>query len=260
MVDRRPHFDPHAYLGVDRRNRLAVATDREFDRLAVIGAVKDARFDDLILANNAVARRFDQLDTPLPLAFVAGDQRVQRRVEAERGRGLRNVVRVAVGDDDRAATPLRRRIGERAAQSSEKFGPLGFRFVARSFYDPKVDVPERLEPRLEFIARLVRLTGPLAYGLALGAIDNHGDNVVERTLVLLNEIGIEQSEQQERHAQGAQPCAADAAPDQPDRDRERRHRQRVNHGPRQEGRKGDRPDAQRVSLSRMSFAWTWSAL
>ena len=256
MVDRRLHIDPLSDLGVDRRNRLAVSPHRELDRFAVVGAVEDARFDDLILADDAVARRLNQLDTPLPLAFVAGDQRMQRRVEAKRGRGLRNVVRVAVGDDDRAADPLGRRIGERAAQSSEKFGSLGFGFVARGFDDPKVDVSERLEPRFEFVARLVRLTWPLAYVLALGSIDHHGDNVLERTPVLLNEIGIEQSEQQQRHAQRAQPCATNAAPDEPDRDRERRRRERVNRGPRKEGRKGDRPGAQRVSLSRMSFAWT----
>ncbi len=74
MVDRRLHVDPLANLGVDRRDRLAVAPHRELDRLAVVGAVEDAGFDDLILADDAVTRRLDQFDTPLPLAFVAGDQ------------------------------------------------------------------------------------------------------------------------------------------------------------------------------------------
>ena len=74
MVDRRLHIDPLPDLGVDRRDRLAVAAHRELDRLAMVGAVEDAGFDDLILADDAVARRLDQLDTPLPLALVAGDQ------------------------------------------------------------------------------------------------------------------------------------------------------------------------------------------
>ena len=191
---------------------------------------------------------------------MAGDQRVHRRVEAKRGRGLRNVVHVTVGDDDRATNALGGRIGERAAQSGEKFGPLGFGFVARGLDHAEVNVSERLEPRFDFVSRFVRLMWPLANVLALGSIDHHGDDILQRTPVLLNEIGIEQSEQQERHAQRAQPRATDAAPDEPDRDRERRSGQRVNRRPWKEGRKGDRPGAQRVSLSRMSFAWTWSAL
>ena len=237
MVDRRLHIDLLADLGVDRRDRLAVAPHRELDRLAVVGAVEHARFDDLILADDAVARRLDQLDTPLPLALMAGDQRMQRRVEAKRGRGLRNVVRDAVGDEDRAADPLGRRIGERAAQSGEKLRPFGFGFIARGFDDPQVDISKRLEPRLEFVARLVRLLGPLADVLALGTVDHYGDNVLERTAVLLNEIGIAEREQQERHAQRAQPCAADAPPDECGRDRERHRRQRVDRRPRKEGRK-----------------------
>ena len=136
MVDRRLDIDLLPDLGVDCRNRFAVTAHRELDRLAVVGAIEYAGSDDLIFAHDAIARRLDQLDTPLPLAFVACDQRMQRRVEAERGRGLRNVVRVAVGNYDRAADPLGRRIGERAAQSSEKLGPLGFGFVRARFRRP----------------------------------------------------------------------------------------------------------------------------
>src|ERR1700735_1632309 len=82
MVDRRPHIDRLADLGVDRRDRLTIAPYRELDRLAVVGAVENTGFDDLVFADDAVAWRLNQLDTPLALAFVAGDQRMQRRVEA----------------------------------------------------------------------------------------------------------------------------------------------------------------------------------
>ena len=57
-----------------------------FDRLAAVGAVEDAGDDDLILADDAVPRRLDQFDAPLTLALMAGDQRMQRSVEAERSR------------------------------------------------------------------------------------------------------------------------------------------------------------------------------
>src|SRR6185312_4612836 len=141
-----------------------------------------------------------------------------------------------------------------------QFGALGFRLVARGLGHPEVDVSERLEPRLDLVARLVGLLRPLANVLAFGSIDHESDDILERTPVLLNKVGIAQGKQQERHAQHTQPRATDAAPDQCGRDRKRRRGKRVNRGPRQEGRKSDRPGAQRVSLSRMSFAWTWSAL
>ena len=55
-------------------DRLAVAAHRQLHRLAVVGAVEDARDDHLILADDAVARRLDELDAALPLALVAGDR------------------------------------------------------------------------------------------------------------------------------------------------------------------------------------------
>ena len=93
MVDRRLDIDPLADLGVDLGDRLAVAPHRELDRLAVVGAVEDAGDDDLILADDAVPRRLDQFDAALTLALMAGDERVQRSVEAERSRRRRNIVR-----------------------------------------------------------------------------------------------------------------------------------------------------------------------
>ena len=89
MVDRRLDIDSLADLGVDLGDRLAVAPHRELDRLAVVGAVEDAGVDDLILADDAVARRLDQFDAALTLALMAGDQRVQRSVEAKRSRRRR---------------------------------------------------------------------------------------------------------------------------------------------------------------------------
>ena len=196
MVDRRLDLDPLADLGVDFRDRLAVAPHCELYRLAAVGAVEDARDDDLVLADDAVPWRFDQFDAPLTLALVAGDQRVQRGVEAERGRRLGNVVHVAIGDHDRAADPLRRRVGERAPQRGEQFGALGFGFLARRFDDAQINVPESFQPRLDLVAGFVGLLRPLANVLAAGTVDDQGDNVLERAAVLLDEIGIAKAEQQ----------------------------------------------------------------
>ena len=147
MLDRRLDLDALADLGLDSGDRLAVAAHGEPHRLAMVGAVEHARGDDLILADDAVARRLDEFDAALPLALMAGDQRMQRRVEAERRGGRGNVVHVAVGDHDRAADPLGRRVGERAAQRGEQPRALGVRFLARGFDNAQIDVAERLEPR-----------------------------------------------------------------------------------------------------------------
>ena len=71
---------------------------------------------------------------------------------------------------------------------------LGVRFLARGFDDAEIDVAERLEPRLEFVARLVGLARPLADVLARRAVDDDGDDVLQRTPVLLHEIGIAEAE------------------------------------------------------------------
>jgi len=214
MVDRRVDFDSLPDLGFDRRDRFTVASHSKIDRLVMIGVVNNSGFDDLIFADNAVARGPNELDTPLPLALVTRDQRMQRRVESERCRRVRNVVRVAVGYDDCAANPVWRRIGERAPQSSEQLGPFGLRLVARGFNDPQIDVSERPEPCLEFVTGFVCLLWPLADALALRTIDNQRDNILERAAVLLNEIGVTEGRYQKGHAQPAQPRATNAAPDE----------------------------------------------
>src|ERR1700677_4154183 len=135
-------------------------------------------------------------------------------IETKRRRRLWNVMRVAVGYDDRAADPLGRHIGERTPESSEQLGPFGSRLVARRFDDSQINVSERLEPCLELVARVVCLLRPLADSLALRTIDDQRDNVLEWTAVLLNEIGITEGDQEEGHARPAQPRTTNAAPDE----------------------------------------------
>jgi hypothetical protein len=88
------------------------------------------------------------------------------------------------------------------------------RLVARGFNDPQIDVSERPEPCLEFVTGFVCLLWPLADALALRTIDNQRDNILERTAVLLNEIGVTEGRYQKDHAQPAQPRATNAAPDE----------------------------------------------
>ncbi len=181
---------------------------------------------------------------------------MQRGVEAERGGGSRDVVHVAVGNHDRAADPLRRRVRERPPQRGEELGALGVRFLPRGFDDAQIDVAERVETRLHLVAPLVSLPRSLADVLAGGAVDDEGDDVLQRAPVLLHEIGIAEAQDEEREGERPEPGAAHATPDENDRDGERNSRQRNDCPRREERREGDRPDAQRVSLSMMSLAWT----
>ena len=120
VIDRRGYFEPFADARLHRGDRLAVAAHGDFGRLAMIVAVEHAGDDGLALADDAEARRFNQLDAPVALALVAGDQHMQRRLEAERRGVGGSVVGNAVGDEDRAGHALGRRVGERFAQARKK--------------------------------------------------------------------------------------------------------------------------------------------
>ena len=115
VVDRDLDRKRLADLGRERRDRLAVAAHGQRRRLAPFGGVEDPRDDRLVLADDAEARRLDEFDAAIALAFVAGDEHMQRRVEAERVERSGNVVRDAVGDEDRPADALGRRVAQRRA-------------------------------------------------------------------------------------------------------------------------------------------------
>ena len=72
------------------------------------------------MADDAVARRFQDLDAAVELVGRAGEQRVHGRVEAERRGGGRHVVHFAVGQQDDAGEPVGRGIGERLVEIGEQ--------------------------------------------------------------------------------------------------------------------------------------------
>ena len=94
----------------------AVAAHDHVDVLAPVVGVEHPHRNRLVLANDAKARRLDEFDAPVALARMAGDERMQRRAEAEIVGARRNVVHDAVGDEDRAADTLRRHVRQRAVQ------------------------------------------------------------------------------------------------------------------------------------------------
>ena len=203
VVDRDRDVEPLADAGVVARERLAVALDRDRRRLAVVVAVEHAHADGLALADDAEARRLDQFEPPVALALVAGDERVQRRVEAERVDLGGDVVDDAVGDEDGAADALGRHVGERVAQRANSSVPLLSASSRGLSMKCGLDIAHRGELLDDRGARGLGLRGALADAVGAGAVDDDGDDVLQRPPVLALQRGIGEREQQQRGDGGA---------------------------------------------------------
>ena len=107
------HRDAHEVAGahVARLQQFAVAADGELRRTGRRALILDAQHDGLLLADDAEARRGDQLNAPVALARASGDQRVHRRVEAKLRGFRRHVMHAPVGDHDGAGDAVRRHVG-----------------------------------------------------------------------------------------------------------------------------------------------------
>ena len=158
-------LDAHGNVDDVARNRavgcgsaFAVATHGDRDARHVAARIDDARADDLILADDAKARRLDEFDAAVALALMPGDKRMQRRLEAERLRLRRNVVDDAVGQKDRAADALRRR---RPSDFARARRTAWCRHCRQRHWstrdDARLDVAEFGERGFERLARFVGL-------------------------------------------------------------------------------------------------------
>ncbi len=256
MVDGGGDVEPFADMRVVGRQNLAVALDHHRRRLAVVVAVEHAHADGLRLADDAVAGRLDQLQPPVALALVAGDERVQGRVKAEGGGVGGDVVDDAVSDEDRAADALGRRVGQRVAQRGEQFGALVVGVLARAVDEMRLDVVHRGELLGDRRARGVCLGSTFADAVGAGAVDDHGDHVFQRAPILALQRGVGEREQQQRGDQRAAERGARPSPGG------QRHREHSGHTqrdiePQREGRrKVECPVVHRDSLSRRSRACT----
>ena len=113
--------DAHA-AGVDASRRRAAPRPAPCRASAL---VLDAVGDGLRLPDDAEARRRDQHDAAVALVLVAGDQRVHRRGEAERGGVGRHVVHAAVGDHDGAGDAVVRHVGQARLERGEQPRAVG---------------------------------------------------------------------------------------------------------------------------------------
>src|SRR5690606_7718391 len=74
------------------------------------------------LTDDGVLRRDQNLDAPVELVGAAGEQRMNRSIEAERRGIFRHIVDLPVCHHDNARKPVRRRIGKRFVQALEQVG------------------------------------------------------------------------------------------------------------------------------------------
>ena len=195
---------------------------------------------------------------PVALALVAGDEHMQRRVKAERGGGGGNVVDDAVGDEDRAADALGRRVAERRAQRGEQLAcpccrdrrAASRRNAPRHCRAPRVAFRVPRAPR-----RSARSRSPMRL-LAERSMTTATTSFSGRRSSRCSE-GSSSAEQQQRRGERAPERRARAGA----RASGRRRRapsaaSASSSGSGQDGRKGERPVVQCESLSSRSFAWT----
>ncbi len=200
MRDRDLH--PHIGVGGDVAglDLLAVAPHRDARGRGADALILDPEGDGLLLADNAEARRRGQHHAAVALVGTSGDQRMQRRVEAERGGVGRHVMHAAVGDQEGAGDPVRRHVGERGAERREQPRAVGLAVGDAGFDHAHVEIGNAAEPLVQRGARFLGLFGALAEILARALVDHDDDHRGDRIAILAREgrIGERQHEQGKR--------------------------------------------------------------
>ena len=114
VIDIDRDLDGLADADGPRHRRLALMGDGELDRAAGLRGRRVGDFDlDLLgAADNAEAWRAQDLEPAVELAWLAGQQRMDRRIEAKAGGGSGHVMHLAFGDHDHPGEPVGRHVGQ----------------------------------------------------------------------------------------------------------------------------------------------------
>ena len=162
----------HGALG----EHIAVAANYDARALAGHALIVETIGDILGLAHNTETRRGDDGDAAVALIAAAGDQRMHRRVEADRGRIGGNVMHAPISDQECAGDAIRRHIGQRRCDGGEQFGAVSLAIrltgLDHAHFKP-FDVPQ---PGHQRFARLLRFAGAFAEILAWAFIDDDSDD------------------------------------------------------------------------------------
>ena len=186
--------------------------------------------DGLVAADDAEAGRLHEPDLAVALVGAAGDEGVQRGVEAEQlGRG-RDVVDDAVGDEEHAGEPVGRHVGEGVGERREQAGAV-VAFAVAGLDEARLDVGQGGEAALQVVAHPVGHGRALAERLRGGAVEHDRDDVLDALALLLDEGGIGEGGDEQRQRQGAhdrdRPARDQRQHDEDDRERGERPQHRI---------------------------------
>ena len=221
--------------------------------------VFDRDTDRGLLADNAVARSLD--DTEAAVGFLARrrNQHVKRR---SAGRGIRDVVHLAVGDGDGAGEARARDIGQGTVDRREQTGAGIATF--RNGDGPQLEVAELAGLLLDCRAGAIGKASTIANRHRGRLIHNEQANVGKVLAAFLHDAGAGKPEHQDGEAGGAQDRAAGAAECGQQDDQQCQGAERGDRPDREQGLEAQSGDdffgSHCPNLCRMAGTWTWSPL
>ena len=205
MFDAHGNRQIRAGNGRQGRDLVAVAAHAHRHGIARAGRVEHARADREVLADDAEARRFGQFDAPVAFALMSRDEDMQGRAEPELIDAFGNVVNDAIRHHDDAAEPFRRHVREAALQSGKQSRAIVVGVGAAGVDHPRLDIAERGKLLLDRVARGIGLRGAVADRLAGAAIENDGDDIVQRLALFPHKGRIGERDEQREQRDSAQP-------------------------------------------------------
>ena len=225
MRDRDLRIDGAAGRDASAVQDLAVAADGDLGGRRPYALVLDAIDHRLRLADDAEARRRHQHDAAVALVARAGDERMDRSVEAQRRHLRRHVVDAAVGEQDGAGDAVGWHVGKRSAERSEQLRAVGFAVGLAGLDELHVETGDAAEPFGQERARGLGLLDAIAEVLARALVDHHRDDGGERFAILARERGVRQrqyhhGERQRPH----RPAATSSEGEQSHQHDRKRHR------------------------------------
>jgi len=203
---------------------LAIDGDAHIDRSGLPVGRDDAVGHVERLVDEAEAGRFLEADAAVLLALMAGDERMQRRIEVGRGGG--HVMHLPVGDHHRAGDAGVRNVAEGVLQRGEqaRLGAVaGGGIVAAGLDHAHVELAEAGEAFLHAGQCGVGLPLALADRLALAAVDHQGDDAFQGLALLVEQDGVEEGGGKRRQRRKSQERAAPAHPQAGQRQQRQRH-------------------------------------
>ena len=202
------HAKPFSGHREDGRNRVAVAANLNRDRIAFLRSVQHPQFDRLILADDAEARRLQKLDPPVAFAFMAGNEGVERRLEAEQVSAGGNIIDDPVGNHEDAANTFHRHVGESRVQRGKQPRAVGLAIRAAALDHAHFDIAKSGKAFLKLSAGLFRLRRAFADRLAPALVYDQRHDFLHWIAVLMHQRRASHGQEQQAKPERAQKSPA----------------------------------------------------